>query len=100
AQALGLARKVSQEVQTALLDLETARANLVSAEEQVRLANESAELVQAQYDAGVATYLDVTDAYNARFVSQVAVVNNQLNVQVAALQLSRAIGKFGVSHFP
>lgn len=97
---IGLNRSVIQEVQTSLLNLETAQANLITAQEQVRLANESAELVQAQYEAGAATYLDVTDAYNARFASQVQVVNNELNVQVAALQLSRAIGRFGISHFP
>ncbi len=100
AQNLSLKRTVLQEVQTTLLDLESAQANLIKAEEQVRLANENADLVRSQYDAGAATYLDVVDAYNARFASRVSAVTNELNVQVASLQLTRAIGKFGVPQFP
>ena len=100
AQNISLARTVKQDVETSLLNLESAQANLVKAEEQSRLANENATLVRAQYDAGVATYLDVVDALNALFASQVSAVTNELNVQVASLQLSRAIGKFGVTQFP
>lgn len=100
AQNINLARTVKQDVETSLLNLESARANLVKAEEQARLAAENATLVRAQYDAGVATYLDVVDALNALFGSQVSAVTNALNVQVASLQLSRAIGKFGVTQFP
>ncbi|HWV38118.1 MAG TPA: TolC family protein [Vulgatibacter sp.] len=100
ARNISLARTVKQDVETSLLSLESARANLVKAEEQARLAAENAELVRAQYDAGVATYLDVVDALGALFASQVSAVTNQLNVQVASLQLSRAIGKLGVSQFP
>lgn len=100
AQNISLSRTVKQDVETSLLNLESARANLVKAEEQARLADENATLVRAQYDAGVATYLDVVDALNALFGAQVSAVTNELNVQVASLQLSRAIGKFGVPQFP
>lgn len=95
-----LAREVIRDVKTSLLDLESARANLIQARSQAALASENADLVQAQYEAGVATYLDVTDALNARFGAEVAVVTEQLNVQVASLRLSRAIGRYGVASFP
>lgn len=95
-----LVRGVVQEVKTSLLNLESARANLIKARDQAGLADETARLVRLQYEAGAATYLDVTDALNARFAAQTAAVTEELNVQVASLQLSRAIGKFGVEHFP
>lgn len=95
-----LAREVIRDVKTTLLDLESARANLTKARAQAELAAENADLVRSQYDAGVATYLDVTDALNARFAAEVGVVTEELNVQVASLRLSRAIGRFGVEKFP
>jgi len=95
-----LARTVIREVKTALLELESARANLITAQEGARLATESAQLVRAQYEAGAATYLDVTDANSVEFAARVQVVTEELNTQVAALRLSRAIGKFGVERFP
>jgi len=94
-----LARTVVREVKTALLELESARANLLTAEEGARLAAESAELVRAQYEAGAATYLDVTDAAATQYAADVSVVTEQLNTQVAALRLARAIGRFGVERF-
>lgn len=95
-----LAREVIRDVKTSLLDLESARANLTKARVQAELAAENADLVRSQYEAGVATYLDVTDALNARFAAEIAVVTEELNVQVASLRLSRAIGRFGVEQFP
>ncbi|HET6346300.1 MAG TPA: TolC family protein, partial [Myxococcota bacterium] len=62
-----LARRVVQEVKTALLDLESAQANLTKATEQQRLAEESAELVKTNFEAGIASYLDVVDASGTRF---------------------------------
>jgi outer membrane protein TolC len=95
-----LAREVTRDVKASLLDLETARSNLLQAKSQADLASESADLVLAQYEAGVATYLDVTDALSTRFAAEVSVVTEQLNVQVASLKLSRAIGRYGVEQFP
>ena len=94
-----LARTVVQDVKSALLELESSRANLVSARESARLAEESATLVRAQYEAGAATYLDVTDAAAAEYGANVAVVTEELNTQVASLRLARALGKFGSERF-
>lgn len=95
-----LGREVIRDVKTSLLDLESSKANLLTATDRAQLAAENADLVRAQYDAGVATYLDVTDALSARFAAEIAVVTEELNVQVASLRLSRAIGTFGVAQFP
>lgn len=98
AQALLTKRKrvVAQDVKSATLELESARANLIKATEQNRLAEESARLVDEQFKAGAATYLDIVDANNARFAAGVAVVSEELNVQVASLKLAKAVGRFGV----
>ncbi len=88
----GLRRLVEREVRTAALNLETAQANLGQAREQERLAVESASLVDAQFRAGAATYLDVVDANTARFSAGVATVSEELNVQTATLRLLEAMG--------
>ena len=40
--------------------------------------------------------IEVVDANNAQFGAGVAAVSEELNVQVAALKLSKAIGEFGI----
>jgi outer membrane protein TolC len=94
------ARQVERDVKQALLDLESAQANLIKAQEAASLSEESLRLVNAQYEAGTATYLDVIDANSALFASRVSEVTEKLNTQVASLLLSRAIGQFGVERFP
>lgn len=86
-------RQVEHDVKTALLELQSARANLVKASEQDRLAAESEALVQAQFRAGNATYLDVVDSTSVRFSAGVGVINEELNVQLASLKLAKAIGE-------
>jgi outer membrane protein TolC len=88
----GLRRQVEREVRTALLNLQTAQANLSQAREQERLAVESASLVDTQFRTGAATYLDVVDANTARFGAGVATVAEELGVQTATLRLLEALG--------
>ncbi len=92
----GLARRIAQEVKGSLLDLESAQANLLKAREQEKLALENVSLVQTQFAAGAATSLDVVDASTARYLAGFAVVAEELNVELASLKLSRAIGRFQV----
>lgn len=94
-----LARRVVADVQNATLDLESARANEVKAREQERLAVESAAIVEAQFAAGLATYLDAADAANQRFAAGVAVLTEELNVRIASLRLAKAMGRLG-DHVP
>jgi outer membrane protein TolC len=92
AQREGLRRRIVEETERALLDLETARANEWKAKERATLARQSANLAALQFEAGTATYLDVTDANAASFAADVAAVTEALNVSTASLRLSRAIG--------
>lgn len=88
----GVRRLVEREVRAAALDLESARANLLAAREQERLAIENATLAETSFRAGAATYLDVVDANTARFGAGVARVSEELNVQNATLRLIQAVG--------
>jgi outer membrane protein TolC len=94
-----LARRVVGDVKNATLDLESARANEVKAREQERLAVESAAIVDAQFAAGMATYLDAADAANQRFAAGVAALTEELNVRIASLRLAKAMGQLG-EHVP
>jgi len=97
AQEKALAWKVEQEVQTARLELESARANHLKAVEQERLAAEGARLVEAHVEAGTATYLEAVDARTVRFAAGVGVLTGELGVRLAALKLARASGRLGES---
>ena len=78
----------------ARLDLQSAEANQVKADEQVKLARESAQLVKNNFEAGVATYLEVTDANTSLSSAELSAVNEALNVRLARLALARAVGLF------
>lgn len=86
--------RVKDEVRRARLDLQSAEANQVKADEQVKLARESAQLVKNNFEAGVATYLEVTDANTALSGAELSAVNEGLNVRLARLALVRAMGLF------
>jgi outer membrane protein, multidrug efflux system len=82
------------EIRRAELALESARSNLLKAEEQALLASENAELVRRAYEAGVATSLEMVDANAALRGAELARINEQLNAELAALALARAAGLF------
>lgn len=86
--------RVKDEVRRARLDLDSAEANQVKADEQVKLARESAQLVKNNFEAGVATYLEVTDANTSLSAAELSAVNEALNVRLARLALARAVGLF------
>jgi outer membrane protein TolC len=86
--------RVKDEVRRARLDLDSAEANQVKADEQVKLARESAQLVKNNFEAGVATYLEVTDANTSLSGAELSAVNEGLNVRLARLALVRAMGLF------
>ena len=86
--------RVKDDVRRARLDLESAEANQVKADEQVKLARESAQLVKNNFEAGVATYLEVTDANTSLSGAELSAVNEGLNVRLARLALVRAMGLF------
>jgi outer membrane protein TolC len=84
--------KVRDEVRRARLELASARANRVKAEEQVALARENQRLVEASFRAGHSTSLEATDANAAVATAELAAANEALGADLAALRLLRAAG--------
>ena len=89
-----LSDQIRKQVLQARLDMRTSAANLQKAQATARLSNENAQLVQARFDAGLATSLDVTDASTQRFQSNVDVIRQKLNLDVSMLALARSMGIF------
>ncbi|MCP3139227.1 TolC family protein [Pyxidicoccus xibeiensis] len=83
-----------EEVKRAQLDLESALANRLKAEQTVELARESQRLTDVSFKAGVATYLEVADANTALTGAEIGLVSERLQAAVAALRLLRSVGAF------
>ncbi|NMO20893.1 TolC family protein [Pyxidicoccus fallax] len=83
-----------EEVKRAQLDLASALANRLKAEQTVELARESQRLTDVSFKAGVATYLEVADANTALTSAEIGLVSERLQAAVAALRLLRSVGAF------
>jgi multidrug efflux system outer membrane protein len=94
ANARAAENKARDEVRRAMLDLASARANRVKAEEQLRLAREGQRLVDVSFKAGSSTYLEVTDANTALAAAETGFVGETLNASLAALRVLKAAGQF------
>ncbi len=86
--------RVEDEIRRAILDLESARANVVKAEQQASLARENVELVRTGFEAGVTTSLEMVDANAALRAAELARINEKLNEELALLTMLRATGRF------
>ncbi|BDG10177.1 TolC family protein [Anaeromyxobacter paludicola] len=86
--------KAVDEVQRARLDLDSAVANRAKADEQLALARENHRLVEVNFRAGAATYVEVSDAVSALVSAELGRVNEGLNADLAALRLQKAAGLF------
>jgi outer membrane protein TolC len=86
--------RARDEVRRGLLDLASARANRIKAEQQLQLARESQRLVDVSFKAGTATYLEVTDANTSLATAETGFVGETLNASLAALRVLKAAGKF------
>ncbi|MCE9673285.1 TolC family protein [Myxococcus stipitatus] len=83
-----------EEVKRSQLDLESALANRLKAEQTVELARESNRLTDVSFKAGVATYLEVADANTALTNAEIGLVSERLQASIAALRLLRSVGAF------
>jgi len=86
-------KNIAQEVRKARRDYLTSLTSVAIAERQERLAKEALTLVEASYNAGTGSSLDVTDA---RRTSSSAIVNlaaKRLQSQISLLQLLSAVGE-------
>jgi len=92
----GQTARIEDELRRAQLDLESARALRDEAEATVQVSRENERLVQAQFAAGTATQVEVSDAVAALFQSESNVLQQRLSVQLAALRVAKAVGAFDV----
>lgn len=90
----GARNKAKDEVRRALIDLSSARANRVKAEQQLKLAQEHEQLVLTNDRAGVATAVEVADARSALLGAELARLAETLNAELATLRLAKATGAF------
>ena len=94
AQARGTAALVTDELRRAQLDLDSAKALREESEQALGLSRENEDLVRAQFAAGTATQVEVSDAEAALFQSEATALQQRLQVQLSALRLARAVGAF------
>jgi outer membrane protein TolC len=97
AQFRGEAARVEDDLRRAQLDLESARALREEAEQSLAVSRENERLVRAQFAAGTATQVEVSDAEAALFQGESTALQQRLSLQLAALRLARAVGAFDVA---
>ncbi len=89
-----LENRARAEVRSALLDLESARANTLKAREQRELAVENQRLVDVSFKAGAATAVEQADATSALRNAEFQYAAESLQAQLAAVRVLRASGTF------
>jgi outer membrane protein TolC len=94
AQTRGQTVAIEDELRRALLDLESARALRDEAEQALSASRENEVLVRAQFDAGTAAQVEVSDAESALFQAESNALQQRLSVQIAALRVAKAVGAF------
>jgi outer membrane protein TolC len=94
AQERGQTARIEDELRRARLDLDSARALRAQSEQTLVYARENERLVRAQFEAGTATQVEVSDAESALFQSEQTAIQQRLAVQIAALRLAKSVGAF------
>jgi outer membrane protein len=96
AQTRGQGARIEDELRRAQLDLESARALRDETEQALAVSRENERLIRAQFDAGTASQIEVSDAEAALFQSESTALQQRLSVQLAALRVANAVGAFDV----
>lgn len=94
AQTRGQGIRIEDELRRGQLDLDAARALVAEGEQALRFARENERLIRAQFEAGTATQVEVSDAESALFSSEANLVQQRSSVQLSSLRLMRALGAF------
>lgn len=94
AEARATDNRARTELRRAALELQNTRASLELAEKQLELAREAHEVARGSFDAGAATWLEVSDAHASLLAAELGKVAEELNVQLATLDLLKAAGAF------
>lgn len=83
---------VGNQIEQALLSLDSAQARTVSADTAVTSAQEALRAAQVAYQAGVRTSLEVSTAQTALLNAQTNAVNARFDVATGQAQLASAVG--------
>ena len=94
AQTRGQAARIEDELRRAQLDLDSARTLRDETEQTLAVSRENERLVRAQFDAGTASQVEVSDAEAALFQSESNALQQRLSVELAALRVAKAVGAF------
>lgn len=92
-----VARQIELDVWQAYFDLETATVAVDSARTLLRSANQSREVAQARYRAGVGNLLELLSAQSAEGNARVEVIQSELSWYSSLSRLNNAIGAFSSS---
>jgi outer membrane protein TolC len=92
--------RIEDELRRAMLDLESARALRDEADQALVVSRENERLIRAQFNAGTASQVEVSDAESALFQSESAALQQRLSVQIASLRVAKAIGAFDIPGGP
>jgi outer membrane protein TolC len=87
-----LRARVRMEVRNALRDLDASRATLASLADEVSLARETLAMAEERYRAGVGSGLEVVEATQSVTDAESALVRAELDAQLRAVDLLRALG--------
>ncbi len=85
---------VRETTERSLLEIDKRRRNIKLADKQVAFAEEGYRLVNKQYEVGLATSLDVLDAFTGLSKARVNRVLEELNYELAVLSLNKAVGEY------
>ncbi len=85
---------IKESVETNMLEMQKRRRNVELADKQIALAEETHRLITRQYELGMATSLDVTNASNDLSNVRRARILEQLQLDMAALMLNKAAGEY------
>jgi outer membrane protein TolC len=92
AQGRSFRQSILIELNQAYADIESAAARIAVMELSVKKAQESLELAQGRYEAGVGPYIEVTDAQVASVNAETDHVQALYDYQLAAARLFKAMG--------
>jgi outer membrane protein len=84
---------IGSAVVKAYLDVQSAGQQVVTAETGVKSAEEALRVAAGRYEAGVAPYLEVTDAETALITAQTSQVNAKYGLSLARAALLYALGR-------
>jgi outer membrane protein, multidrug efflux system len=96
AQARSQGARIEDELRRAMLELDSARALREETEQALIVSRENERLIRAQFAAGSASQVEVSDAESALFESESLALQQRLAVQLAGLRLAKAVGAFDI----